>query len=73
MNYSNDCQMVKEFGNLKFRIEEMQNIPICDLIYKIDIAKLLPYIEDGPISICWLLSITIPSGVNKQNLLRNTI
>jgi hypothetical protein len=27
--------MVKEFGNICSKIEELKNIPICDLFYKV--------------------------------------
>lgn len=45
MNCSIDCQMVKEFGSLRSRIEEMKNTPICDFIYKTLHLILLNYYQ----------------------------
>jgi hypothetical protein len=45
MNCSSDCQMVKEFGSLRSRIEKMKNTAICDFIYKTLHLILLNYYQ----------------------------
>jgi hypothetical protein len=43
------CQIAKQFGNMRFDIEEMKSILICDLFYQValDIARPLPKTIDG--------------------------
>ncbi len=43
------CQLAKSLGNIRFGIEEMKSIPICDLFYRValDIAGPLPKTKNG--------------------------
>jgi hypothetical protein len=43
------CQLAKSLENIRSGIEEMKNIPICDLFYRValDIAKPLPKTKNG--------------------------
>jgi hypothetical protein len=38
-----ECQLVRIIGSMKLDVEDLKNIPVCDLFYKValDIAKLL--------------------------------
>jgi hypothetical protein len=44
-----ECQMVKCINNIRSNLEDLKNILICDLFYKValDIAKSFPKIERG--------------------------
>jgi hypothetical protein len=43
------CQLVKESDNIQSKVEELNNIPICDLLYhvELDITRSPPETEDG--------------------------
>jgi len=39
------CQLAKQFGNMRSGIEEMKNIPICDLFYHVALDTVRPLLE----------------------------
>jgi len=43
------CQLATQFGNMRFGIEEMKSIPICDLFYRVtlDTTRPLPKTTNG--------------------------
>jgi hypothetical protein len=44
-----ECQLVRQMGNIKSNVEDLKNIPICDLFYKIalDTTGPLPKTNEG--------------------------
>lgn len=68
-----ECQLVRQTGSIRSNVEDLKNIPICDLFYKVafDTTRPLPK-PTRETSIFLLPLTTILNGV-KQKLYRITL
>ncbi len=40
-----ECQMVKQTGSIRFDVEDLKNIPICDLFYNVALDTIEPLLK----------------------------
>jgi hypothetical protein len=52
-----ECQMVKRIGNIRLDVEDLKNIPICDLFYIVALNIAKSFLETKRGNKCILVAI----------------